>query len=987
MLEKDNASSDLDFTGERYVPSIGGDIELEHLHRYRVVEAIVAGKVVADIACGEGYGSNLMAEYAASVVGVDISTEAVDHARRTYSKSNLTFVCAPGQDTQIPAQSIDVVVSFETIEHHDQHQEMLQEIKRILKPGGTLIMSSPDKLECTDKTGLKNPHHVKELYKYEFESLIKTYFKNYELYGQRVITGSAIFAQGLPIEIRSYSLDKIDECYANVIQYPMYWIAIASDSSLIRLPGGMLEVDVSIDGLRLAEYENEIRKKTIAQRDNDAVTFRERITFLEEDRQAVHSHLTVLELKLSDKNSQLENAHEEVQRLLKKNQEFVSSTSWRLTAPIRLIKHILSGEWAVLGQIARFYLQRGGAVLRCLIPDSVLLKVRDLKLTFKRHTSVTDSSMNQTALGHIVANRFRVSQNIFARVLKKETIDFKDLPRVDISLVTYNSGKWLKRFFDSIEKLQYPHALLMIYVVDNGSSDDTLSQLIEAKNKLKAMDIALNIMQGPNVGFGAGHNCNIKLSKAPLLLVSNVDLFFEPDAFKQVVMQAMRDDETVAAWEFRQKPYEHPKYYDPVSGFTNWNSHACVLLRRRALEMVGGYDEVIFMYGEDVDLSYNLRAHGYFLKYCPNAVVWHDTYESAGQLKPLQYVGSTFASLYLRLKYGTWQDVASVPALHSLLIKGEPAYPEAHTALKANRTKLIVNAVGALFKRKLTDAHFPFRGFDYELTRAGAFHKLEPIPAKGPLVSIITRTYRGRTAYLQEAIISVANQTYPNIEHIVVEDGGNTYQTLCENAVEILNPKLNYISLDKVGRSKAGNKGLAAAQGRYCLFLDDDDLLYSDHIEVLLAALLNMPQAVAAYSPAMEVHTHILNKNTGEYIETEYSFPEGLFQEYSFDKLQQHNYIAIQSILFDKKLYELRGGFDESLEYLEDWNLWVRYGWNNMFVYAPKLTSMYRVPSSAAEFQRRFDLLNGAYASVSQSNAAALSQFDVGSEPPTYLPN
>lgn len=71
----------MEFTGERFLPTEQGKIRLEHYHRYAVVQPIVAGKVVLDVACGEGYGSSFMAEVASSVVGVDISAEAVQHAR------------------------------------------------------------------------------------------------------------------------------------------------------------------------------------------------------------------------------------------------------------------------------------------------------------------------------------------------------------------------------------------------------------------------------------------------------------------------------------------------------------------------------------------------------------------------------------------------------------------------------------------------------------------------------------------------------------------------------------------------------------------------------------------------------------------------------------------------------------------------------------------------------------------------------------------
>src|SRR5262252_5161939 len=81
----------LPWTGERYVPEIQGNIALEHLHRYALSCEIAAGQRVLDIACGEGYGSAMLAEVAQSVVGVDSSREAILHASKKYSKPNLEF--------------------------------------------------------------------------------------------------------------------------------------------------------------------------------------------------------------------------------------------------------------------------------------------------------------------------------------------------------------------------------------------------------------------------------------------------------------------------------------------------------------------------------------------------------------------------------------------------------------------------------------------------------------------------------------------------------------------------------------------------------------------------------------------------------------------------------------------------------------------------------------------------------------------------------
>ena len=132
---------------------------------------------------------------------------------------------------------------------------------------------------------------------------------------------------------------------------------------------------------------------------------------------------------------------------------------------------------------------------------------------------------------------------------------------------------------------------------------------------------------------------------------------FEPNSIINLVTFAQQDSAETASWEMRQKPYEHPKYYDPKTLETTWSSSACILFRKEAIDKIGGYEKRIFMYGEDVELSYRLRDHGYKLKYYPKAVCWHYTYEEENEVKPIQFLGSTLANVYIRLRYGSIKDI------------------------------------------------------------------------------------------------------------------------------------------------------------------------------------------------------------------------------------------------------------------------------------------------------------------------------------------
>lgn len=271
----DNESENMQFTGERFVPEVHGDIELEHLHRYLQACEISAGKVVLDIASGEGYGSAMLARKAFKVIGVDISIDAVQHACNRYKKENLEYLLGSCADIPLPDASVDMVVSFETIEHHDQHEKMMQEFKRVLRPNGVVIISSPDKYHFSDEPGTSNPYHVKELYQHEFKRLLGNYFKNTAYFGQRIVYGSAMFAESLATHALSYWQENNVVRNVHGLAKPVYWIALASDIQLPELASSIFEQSINVAAIIQAldkvvvERDAQIAnlKKVIAEHD------------------------------------------------------------------------------------------------------------------------------------------------------------------------------------------------------------------------------------------------------------------------------------------------------------------------------------------------------------------------------------------------------------------------------------------------------------------------------------------------------------------------------------------------------------------------------------------------------------------------------------------------------------------------------------------------------------------------------------------------
>jgi SAM-dependent methyltransferase len=260
-------TEDMEFTGERFTPECEREIWYEHLHRYAFAAPLVRGCTVLDAACGEGYGAALLARSAARVEGVDVASEAVAHARRRYAdRKNLGF--HESDVTRLPFDDdhFDRVVSFETLEHLEAQDAMLTEFRRVLKPDGVLLISSPDRAVYTDRHGNDNPFHVRELYRDEFEALLGRHFPAVRLLGQKLLFHSAIWGLdgGERVVLQQGDGKRVSD-YAVVPQPAMYFIALCAERER-HLPE--LEADLWLfddpDESVYTHYQGEIRRNMAA---------------------------------------------------------------------------------------------------------------------------------------------------------------------------------------------------------------------------------------------------------------------------------------------------------------------------------------------------------------------------------------------------------------------------------------------------------------------------------------------------------------------------------------------------------------------------------------------------------------------------------------------------------------------------------------------------------------------------------------------------
>lgn len=254
--------SPLPFTGERFTPECVREIWYEHWHRYAFARPLARGKRVLDAACGEGYGSHLLSDVAAEVVGIDVDAASIEHARARYQGApNVRFDAMDATRLSFPDRTFDLIVSFETLEHLLEQERLIEGFSRVLADDGLLVISSPDKRTYSEVAGFHNEFHVRELYREELLDLLSPHFSDIRLYGQKLLFQSVLWnLETTQFQTGSAATTFADGAIADGFGYaPMYYVALCSKKALPeRLPA------VSLFGDReesvYTHYNQEIRK-------------------------------------------------------------------------------------------------------------------------------------------------------------------------------------------------------------------------------------------------------------------------------------------------------------------------------------------------------------------------------------------------------------------------------------------------------------------------------------------------------------------------------------------------------------------------------------------------------------------------------------------------------------------------------------------------------------------------------------------------------
>lgn len=185
----------------------GGFTTLAHLQRYKWVRPHLNNLFCLDDGCGSGYGTNHLAENGTKkIIGIDISSEAIDYAKERYKNDNLEFIQMDSLNIEFKDNCFDAIASFDVLEHIEEKDQnrFISEIRRVLKDNGTVYIGCPNRTVSLQN----NPYHCKELTKTELQELLNRYFTNVRMFGQDLVvdglrqgsTWSGIHSESLTYE-------------------------------------------------------------------------------------------------------------------------------------------------------------------------------------------------------------------------------------------------------------------------------------------------------------------------------------------------------------------------------------------------------------------------------------------------------------------------------------------------------------------------------------------------------------------------------------------------------------------------------------------------------------------------------------------------------------------------------------------------------------------------------------------------------------------
>jgi GT2 family glycosyltransferase/2-polyprenyl-3-methyl-5-hydroxy-6-metoxy-1,4-benzoquinol methylase len=875
---------------KRYEPLLI-DLENKNSAHALVIGLTGCNRVVLEVGTSTGYLSKLLKKRGNRIVGIEMDPEAAQVAQNYCETMILGDVESLDLEENLKNFSFDVILLADVLEHLRLPGDILRKLKPFLRRDGYLVVSLP------------NVGHG--------DILLNLFLGKFPYASKGLLDLT---------HVRFFTLEET----LSLFKEAGYTVA---DLHTTTVPVGETEVPLAITDIapeivsfvRALPYANIYQFVFRAYRDDGGVVPNQTLLpkiQIDNFHLPKNDHIARIEKIIEDQRKELLAIHK--------------TRGWKALETYRRWRdRFYSSKGAELGNLPKLF-STARMIFRSIKMTWVFAKEQGLK----------------GAVLKVVAKLYQIPNQIpFDIRDEQDHLSSKESvrnPAVDIIIVTFNSHQVISKCLLSLSDSDYKY-IRHIIVVDNHSTDRTL----EILRNLPKFPIPMTIVENrENAGFGKAVNLGSTQVQSEFFVVLNPDAILYRDTLTNLMETMSRFGDLCGAVEPRQMPYEHPKLYNPVSMEATWFSGCCVLMRKKAFEAVKGFDENIFLYGEDVDLSIRLKMAGYSVKYCPHALVYHEL--DPHEARPHQKLFGMLSNLYLRGKFrqkiGSWFFL-----IMGALIHKDHSLPPLHKIFlywKMGRRNRLPDRLNLA-------PYFPRLGSGYEVVRRRGHDVPLGEFAHSLLVSVIVRTHN-RPELLNRVLANLSRQTYKNVEIIVVEDRTQTAGPVVEKYAGFLN--IRYLRFSgETGRTGAINLGLKEACGEWIFLLDDDDVIFADTLETLLYHIVKTSRSVA-YGGALELLTD--DKWQG-LLQPSYCHP------FTREKLQKENFIPIGSFLFRRSLLDSVGYFDERLQMLEDWDFLRRMSQKTEFLFVPKDFLIFLTPLDPTQRLLRQVKLDAAHPLVS----------------------